>query len=186
MARLTKKQKAFVDEYLIDLNATKAAIRAGYSEKTARSIGQENLTKPDIQSAIEDAMDELEKRTEITQDRVLQEYARLAFSNMLDFISIQGDGTAFVDLSGLDADQAAAISEIIVDEYKDGAGDDARDVKRVKIKLIDKKGALDSVARHLGMFNDTLNIKGNLGLTSILDEIDGTSTGLPSDQGEAG
>lgn len=68
---MTPKQQQFVDEYLIDLNATQAAIRAGYSEKTAGSIGQENLTKPEVAAAIQAAMDERSKRTEITVDYVL-------------------------------------------------------------------------------------------------------------------
>jgi phage terminase small subunit len=69
---LTAKQQRFVAEYLIDLNATQAAQRAGYSERTARSVGSENLTKPDIASAIQAAMKEREERTNITQDYVLQ------------------------------------------------------------------------------------------------------------------
>lgn len=76
---LTAKQKAFVDEYLVDLNATQAAIRAGYSEKTAYAIANENLTKPEIAKAIQKAMENREKRTEITQDRVVQEIADNAF-----------------------------------------------------------------------------------------------------------
>ncbi len=71
MNKLTAKQKAFVAEYLIDLNATQAAIRAGYSEKTARFIGAENLTKPNIAAAVAAAQAERSKRTEITQDYVL-------------------------------------------------------------------------------------------------------------------
>jgi phage terminase small subunit len=74
---MTPKQQRFVEEYLIDLNATQAAIRAGYSAETARSIGSENLTKPDIQEAIATAMDERSKRTEITQDYVLQGICRI-------------------------------------------------------------------------------------------------------------
>jgi phage terminase small subunit len=77
---LTPKQQAFVDQYLVDLNATNAALRAGYSQKTAYSIGHENLNKPEIAAAVATAMAEREKRTHITQDRVLQELARLAFS----------------------------------------------------------------------------------------------------------
>jgi phage terminase small subunit len=69
---LTPKQQVFVDEYLKDLNATQAAVRAGYSEKTAKVIGSENLTKPDIAGAIQKAMDERSERTAITQDYVLQ------------------------------------------------------------------------------------------------------------------
>lgn len=68
---LTPKQEKFVQEYLVDLNATQAAIRAGYSERTAKSIGQENLTKPDVAAAIEAAQADLSKRTEITQEWVL-------------------------------------------------------------------------------------------------------------------
>lgn len=71
-ARLTPKQQRFVEEYLVDLNATQAAIRAGYSKRTARSIGMENLTKPDIQKSIHTAISEQAKRMEITQDYVLQ------------------------------------------------------------------------------------------------------------------
>ena len=76
---LTPKQKRFVAEYLVDLNATAAAKRAGYSQKTAHSIGQENLTKPEIQSAIQEEQTERQRRTKITQDMVLREAAKLAF-----------------------------------------------------------------------------------------------------------
>ena len=71
MDKLTDKQQKFVEEYLVDLNATQAAIRAGYSEPTAQQIGSENLTKPVIAEAIQKAFDERSKRTEITQDYVL-------------------------------------------------------------------------------------------------------------------
>lgn len=71
MANLRAKQQAFVQEYLIDLNATQAAIRAGYSKKTAGQIGEENLKKPEIAKAIQEAMNQRAKRTEIDQDYVL-------------------------------------------------------------------------------------------------------------------
>ena len=71
MEKLTPKQARFVEEYLVDLNATQAAIRAGYSEQTARVIGHENLTKPDIQKAITERRQEMQQRTAITADRVL-------------------------------------------------------------------------------------------------------------------
>ena len=72
MAKLTPKQQRFVDEYLIDLNATQAAIRAGYSPKTARQIGEQNLSKLDIKNAIESAQQERQKRTLVTQDDVIR------------------------------------------------------------------------------------------------------------------
>lgn len=68
---LTAKQKAFVREYLVDLNATQAAIRAGYSSNTATKIASENMTKPDIQKAVQAALKAREKRTEVTQDYVI-------------------------------------------------------------------------------------------------------------------
>lgn len=81
---LTGKQKRFVEEYLVDLNATQAAIRAGYREKTAGQIGFENLKKPEIQEAVAKAIQERQARTEITQDRVLSELGRVAFADADD------------------------------------------------------------------------------------------------------
>ncbi len=81
---MTAKQQLFVDEYLIDLNATQAAIRAGYSEKTAQAIGAENLTKPLVAEAIAEALQARSERTEITQDRVLAELAAIGFADMPD------------------------------------------------------------------------------------------------------
>ena len=72
MANLTPKQQRFVEEYLIDLNATQAAIRAGYSEKTAKEIGSENLTKPNIAKAIQEAQESLSNKTQLTVDMVVQ------------------------------------------------------------------------------------------------------------------
>lgn len=77
--KLTPKQEKFCQEYVVDLNATQAAIRAGYSAKTARSLGQENLTKPDIQERLSELRSEQEKRTEITADAVLNEIALIGF-----------------------------------------------------------------------------------------------------------
>ena len=92
MAKLTAKQQRFVDEYLIDLNATQAAIRAGYSEKTAFSIGTENLRKPLIQKAIQQRKQAREQRTEITQDRVIQELAAIGFARATDYAKIVPGG----------------------------------------------------------------------------------------------
>ena len=87
--RLTAKQQRFVEEYLVDLNATQAAIRAGYPEKTARSIGAENLTKPVIEEAIADALKARRLRTEITQDRVLEELALIGFADIPEEMSVK-------------------------------------------------------------------------------------------------
>jgi len=154
---LTEKMIRFAKEYIIDLNAGAAAIRAGYSEKTAYSIGHENLR-----------MDERSKRTEITADMVLQEYAKIGFSNITDFLKVGIEKVAVMDSSEeegkpilvdmqtvkvfdtdtVDSDKMRAVAEI--KQTKDG----------IALKLHDKKGALDSMARHLGMFNDKLEHSG--------------------------
>lgn len=155
---LTAKQQRFIEEYLIDLNGTQAAIRAGYSENSANEIASENLAKPNIQEAIAAERAKISERCNITVERVLNEYAKMAFSNMANYITIQDDGSAYIDLSGVTRDDAAALAEVVTEEYKDGRGEDARDVKRVKIKLSDKKAALDSISRHLGMFADKIDV----------------------------
>lgn len=158
--RLTAKQKRFIEEYLIDLNATQAAIRAGYSKKTAAAIGAENLEKPHIAAEIQRRMTERQKRTEVTQDRVVKELARLAFANAADFVTVEkrevdaGDGNSIaVDCatvkhtSELTADQQAAIAGI-----KQGANG-------VELKLCDKLKALELLGRHMGMFTDKLDVQ---------------------------
>lgn len=155
---LTAKQARFVAEYLIDLNATQAAIRAGYSKKTAQMIGFENLSKPIISEALSERMRAREARTEITQDRVLQEYAKLAFLDPRRFYDESG---ALIPVNLLPADVAAALVGVDVTDTYDKESNAVITTK--KVKFIDKKGALDSVARHLGMFNDKLQMTGKDG-----------------------
>ena len=81
MPKLTEKQKRFCEEYLIDFNATQAALRAGYSQKTAYSIGDENLRKPEIQSEIQTLIQKRSERTGISADTVITELAKIAFSD---------------------------------------------------------------------------------------------------------
>lgn len=165
---LTAKQERFVAEYLIDLNATQAAIRAGYSAKTAQIIGFENLSKPIIAAAIDAAMKARSERTEVTQDRVLAEYAKLAFLDPRRFYTESG---GLIPVPQLPADVAAALSGMKVTAGKpsrDGESDAGADV--VEIKFADKKGALDSVARHLGMFNDRLHVDGAIAHTHTLSD----------------
>lgn len=147
---LTSKQERFVAEYLVDLNATQAAIRAGYSEKTAYAIGQQNLKKLEIQTAIQKAIKKRARRVEITQDRVLQEYARLAFYDPRKLFDEDGKPK---DISSLDDDTAAALAGLDVMEEYEGTGENRQFIGYTKkYKLANKLGALDSVAKHLGMF----------------------------------
>lgn len=158
---LTQKQSRFVDEYLIDLNATQAAIRAGYSTNRADAMGYENLRKPEIAAAVQAAMKARAQRTEVTQDRVLAEFAKLAFLDPRRFYDENG---AIIPIHLLPEDVAAALSGMDVVVERDGVDAEGNpkfnDVK--KIKFVDKKGALDSCARHLGMFTDKIEHSGEI------------------------
>jgi len=147
---LTDKQIRFCEEYLIDLNATKAAERAGYSMASAYQSGYENMTKPEIQSYIQQLKEERSRRTEITADMVLAEIAKLAFVNMSDFYDELGN---LKPVNKLTRDQAAAISEINTKELK-VAGDDFSESQIVdtKYKLNPKLAALEQLAKHTGIF----------------------------------
>ena len=143
--KLTHKQKLFVDEYLIDLNASAAARRAGYKTR-ANSIGTENLSKPAIQAHLRKRLADREKRTEITQDRVLEEYAALAFSDPRQYFDSHGNVVPIPDLS---KEAAAAIAGF---DVKRTTNDEGEFSDILKIKLADKRASLQDVAKHLGMF----------------------------------
>lgn len=142
---LTPKQKRFVVEYLIDLNATAAAKRAGYSEKTAYSIGLETLKKPEIQNAIQEAMQKRQQRTEITQDMVIQELAKLGFFDIRKLFDKDGKP---MDISKLDDDTAAALVGLDVQDVSDSDGNYVGFIK--KYKMADKIKALELLGKHLG------------------------------------
>lgn len=163
MAKLTNKQKRFVEEYLIDLNATQAAIRAGYSPNTAKDIGCENLAKPNIRACIDKEIAERSKRTGINQDRVIRELARLAFVNANDVIDME-EATL---KDGATEDDTAAIASVKVKTIptKEGEG-----IER-EIKLTDKLKALELLGKHLGMFKDKVEIDATVKSTAKLDSI---------------
>ena len=158
---LTAKQQVFVQEYLVDLNATQAAIRAGYSKRTAGWIGPQLLGKTHIAEAVQGAMAKREERTEITQDRVLKEYAKLAF---LDPRRFYDDDGQLLQVHELPEDVAAALSSMEVVTEKAGELEFA--VR--KIKFSDKKAALDSIARHLGMFKDKTELTGDFPVLNLV------------------
>jgi len=155
---LTIKQTAFVQEYLVDLNASAACIRAGYSARSADKIGFQLLGNKGVAAAISDAMKAREKRTHITQDRVLQELARLAFADLRKVY--REDGTMKLPHEW-DDDTAAAMSGVDVTVTTIGGGEDgpAGDITTKKAKVFDKGAALTLAMRHLGMLNDKLQIE---------------------------
>lgn len=146
---MTKKQKIFADEYLIDLNATRA-YRVAYPsvkrDETAAAAAARMLRNVKVQEYISERMQERQQRTEVTQDMVIKELAAIGFSKATDYVAIKG-GTVFIkDTDAMTEDQIRAIAGI-----KEGANG-------IEVKLNDKEKALELLGRHLGMWNDKLDI----------------------------
>lgn len=168
MAKLTPKQERFVEEYLVDLNATQAAIRAGYSPKSANEIAAENLAKPSIRARIDQAIAERSRRTGINQDRVIRELARIALVNPRDVINFN-EATVNEYAS---EDDLAAIQSVKV---KSSSSENGEMIER-EVRLNDKIKALELLGKHLGMFKDKVEISGAVDvgmdkLNSILDQL---------------
>lgn len=151
---MTKKQEIFVQEYLIDLNATQAAIRAGYSVLTAKEIGSENLTKPNIQTAIAKKMALRSKRTGINQDRIVLELAKLAFVKLTDVVDAD---TGEIKDSATDDDLSCLESIKIKKSENDTGSSEEREVK-----LGSKLKALEMLGKHMGMWNDKIDVSVNI------------------------
>lgn len=151
IAGLAPMKRLFVLEYLADpvMNATQAAIRAGYSERTAKAKASSLLSEPEIKAMVDKEIEARAKRTEITADRVLREYARLGFYDPRKLFNDDGSPKGIHEL---DDDTAAAICGLDVMEIYEGHGKDREFVGYLKkYKLPDKKGNLDSIAKHIGM-----------------------------------
>jgi phage terminase small subunit len=156
MADLTEKQKIFCQEYIYDWNATRAAKVAGYSEKTAGSIGHENLTKPEIQAYITEIQKDLEKTAGISRLRILKEFEKIAFSSIAH---LHDTWITRKEFETLTEEQKACISEIQTQTRKeeDFKGDTVT-IDFVKIKLYDKQKALDAISKLLG-YNEPDKLK---------------------------
>jgi phage terminase small subunit len=180
------KRLRFIEEYLIDLNATQAAIRAGYSKKTAGQIGEEILKIPEIAALIAERQGEISQKLEITQEMITAELAKIGFSDIRKAVAwfsqvavaapdersvdeIIEDGgeirhaivnqVELVSSNEIDDATAAAISEISMTE-KGG----------LKVKFHDKQTALVNLGKHLGMFKDTVKIEGAAEIIAALEE----------------
>lgn len=154
---MTEKQKIFADEYLIDLNATRA-YKVAYpnvkKDETAASAAARLLRNVNVQEYIDKRMKDREKRTEVTQDRVVQELASIAFAKVTDYVGIRSNGTTSIvvmkSTDDLTDDQVRAIAGI-----KEGTNG-------IEIKLNDKEKALELLGRHLGMFRDKVDVSGKV------------------------
>lgn len=160
--KLTPKQEAFARAYVETGNASESYRRA-YNVQT---MAPENidieacrlLKHPKVSPRVTQLQAELAARHEVTVDKIVRELALIGFANMMDYIGTTKSGDAFVDLSTLTREKAAAISEVTVEEYAEGRGEEARNVKRTKFKLLDKRSALVDLGKHLGMFREIKDV----------------------------
>ncbi|RUX08049.1 MAG: terminase small subunit [Mesorhizobium sp.] len=168
---MTPKQEQFVREYLIDLNATQAAIRCGYSAKTANREGSRLLSNADIKEAIAKRNQKRVDKTEITAERVLKEISRMAFYDPLDLIEIVRDALRDeIDSDDIElSDDGKVITGLRNPRDIKFLPEDVRRAivgwgydrnQNFTLKLADKSKALDQLARHLSLYNDKLELSG--------------------------
>lgn len=163
---MTEKQKLFADEYLIDLNATRA-YRAAYpsvkKDETAKSAGSRMLTNVNVARYISERMQDRQQRTEVTQDMVVKELAAIAFARATDYVEIRSNGVCSTVVikptTNLSDQQIRAIAGI-----KEGANG-------IEIKLNDKEKALELLGRHLGMWNDKIKVDGEVTTNNPFEEL---------------
>ena len=153
---MTEKQRKFVEEYLVDLNATQAALRAGYSPRTAGVIGHENLKK--LKGELDRALADQSVRTGVNADRVIRELARVAFADPRAVFEWGPGGVRLRDSSELTDDEAAIVAEVSETTSESGGS--------IKAKLCDKMKALELLGKHLGAFTDKqqVELSGNVGV----------------------
>jgi len=146
--QMTKKWQRFCREYINDYKQEKAALRAGYSKRTARSIASELMQKPEILAEIETLENDLRKKYEATADRVIKELSRLAFIDPKNLL--QQDGTP-KKITDLDENTRRAIQELTVTKSGD-----------TKLKLYDKQKSLEMLGRTFAMFTDVSRAEGSI------------------------
>jgi phage terminase small subunit len=150
--KLTKKQELFVAEYLVDLNATRAAISAGYSVKSADCQASQLLANPKVSEAIAAKHGKRLSSLEITADRVLQEIAKLAFCDPANFFEADG---SLRHIQDLDQNTRMAIAGLEVAELFEGTGEQKHCYGLLKkIKIADKRSSLELLGKHLKLFSD--------------------------------
>src|SRR3954449_346560 len=158
---LNDRQCRFVEQYLVDLNATQAAIRAGYSAATANQIGARLLANVKVAAAIAEAQAARSKRTEVTQDRVVLELARVAFGDLRRVMSWRPGGVRLRPSAELADEEAAIVAEVGETTTKEGGS--------LKLKTVDKLGALRLLGQHLGLFLERRQVEATTIVVTRLD-----------------
>ena len=155
MKSLTSKQKKFCEEYLIDLNATQAAIRAGYSSNRASEIGYQLLHKTTVQGVIQKLQKLLSEKTDVSAQKVINEFAKIAFTNPKELF---GEDGSPLSISELPDNVAAVVSEIKTRQLQ---SKDSPVIIETTYRLHSKVAALENLSKHLGLFEKDNIQKGN-------------------------
>lgn len=186
----TPKQEAFARAYVETANASEAYRRSydasGMKDSSVHVNACKLLSDTKVAQRVSALQEAAAKRHNVTVDKIIRELALIGFANMLDYMRTQPDGSAYVDFSALTRDQAAAIGEVTSEVYMDGAGEDAKPVKRTKFKLSDKRAALVDLGKHLGMFVERHEVKSEVQIVSATDEIHSRIARLAERAGSTG
>lgn len=158
MKQLTPKEARFVQEYLVDLSAAQAAIRAGYSEHSARNCGYDVLHRPHVEAAIQEAMAARAKRTEISQDTVLRELLAIARSDIGELFDADGKLRPLAEIPEQARRAIAAIETETRKDVLDETAGEAEEVTTKKVKLWDKPKALELLGKHLKLWVDRIEV----------------------------
>lgn len=156
--KLTDKQERFCQEYMIDLNATQAAIRAGYSKKTAGQIGEQNLKKLEIASKVKSMLEDMRKRSAKSADDIRERLEHIAFTDLTDIIEFNEHGvTVLKDSKDMKPEHAAALDSVQFTQTDSAIN--------FKIKKIDPVKALTLLGKEQGMFADKIDVTGSVAHT---------------------
>ncbi|MCP4620583.1 MAG: terminase small subunit [Bradyrhizobium sp.] len=167
------RYERFAQERVKGLSVDAAYVAAGF--KAHRGNAHRLSTKESVKVRIAELQSRVAEKAVVTAERVVAELAKIAFASMGDFVSLTSDGDPIINLSAATPDQMAALSEVTVEDFTDGRGDGARDVRRVKIKLGNKHGALVDLGKHLGLFREaapgvSVNVNVAMGLAEFYGE----------------
>jgi phage terminase small subunit len=155
------KHELFAQEVAQGRSVSEAYVLAGF--KAHGSNAARLSQNEQIRARIDELLNAAAEKAGVTVHRIVDELAKIGFANMADYMRTGPDGDPYLDFSQLTRDQAAALAEVTVEDFKDGRGQDARDVRRIKFKLADKLGALEKLGKHMGMFRDKVELMGKDG-----------------------
>ena len=170
--QITDRMRQFVAEYLVDLNATQAAIRAGYSEATAQEQSSQLLDRPDIRELVEQRQKDRIDRTQLSQDLTVNELKTIAFSDVADFVIVKEGGVIEQrPFNELKKDQTRCVKKIkqTVRTAQSSDGTVIHQTAVLELELYDKVKSLELLGRHLGIFNDRLTLDGALPLQIVFE-----------------